>query len=75
MGVNDVRPADAKHLGEFAQRQPIVQRMNGSDEMSREPQAVRLMGEGGFERAFRTGGGSADEINLKTRLALEAEDG
>ena len=37
VGVNDVRPAVAEHSSEFAQCQPIMNRMNGADEMTCEP--------------------------------------
>ena len=70
--VGSLRP---KQFREFAQRDEIIPRMNGTDEFRENGQGVGSGVKFRFKRAFRAGGGAGDKIDFKTRFRPQTQDG
>lgn len=75
VGVNDVRPGAAENFGELPQRACVLPGMNGADEFGQHGEQTGIFRETIFERTFRAGGWTGDEIDFEAGLFLQSEDG
>ena len=73
--MHDVRFVSAENLFKLAQREPVLQRMNGADQLRDDGEDFRCAGEFRFQRAFGALRQAGNQVHFDTGFVAQAEDG
>jgi hypothetical protein len=68
VGVHKVGLLRAQEVGQFAERDEILQRMHGADQFGNHGEQAGDLGGFSFQRALRADGGAGDEFDVQARL-------